>query len=160
MFESHPSFDFPNDDARVWRYMDIGKLVVLLNSATLFFCRLDMLRDPYEGLPNSLTLDHWKGREATPNQMEQFYAENRLYLYVNSWHLNEFESAAMWELYLKTFEGIALETTCGRLRDSFSAEKSQKVLIGTVNYIDYETEPVPSGNALFLGPSQAQELCA
>jgi len=71
-------------------------------------------------------------------------------MYVNSWHLNEGEAAAMWELYLKTFEGIALETTCGRLRDSFCAEKSQKVFIGTVSYIDYETEPVPRSNAFFL----------
>jgi hypothetical protein len=150
MFEPHPSLNIPKDDARVWRYMDIGKLVSLLNTATLFFCRLDRLRDPYEGLPNTLTLGEWKGREASPGQMGRVYAENRLWMYVNSWHLNEFESAAMWELYLKTFEGIAVETTCGRLRDSFCAEKSHKVFIGTVNYIDYETEPVPSENALFL----------
>jgi len=57
MFEPHPNFNLPNDEARVWRYMDIGKLVALLNTATLFFCRLDRLRDPYEGLPNDITLD-------------------------------------------------------------------------------------------------------
>jgi hypothetical protein len=56
----------------------------------------------------------------------------------------------MWELYLKTDEGVAIETTFGRFRDSFSAEKIQKVFIGQVNYIDYDTEPVPWDNFLFM----------
>jgi hypothetical protein len=72
---------------------------------------LDRLRDPYEGLANSLTLDEWKRREVRPNEMERLFAASRQWTYANSWHLNEFESAAMWELYLKTPEGIALETT-------------------------------------------------
>lgn len=150
MYEPHAALKIPHDDARVWRYMDIGKLVSLLNTSTLFFCRLDRLRDPFEGLPNSLTLDEWKRREVRPNEMERLFAASRQWTYANSWHLNEFESAAMWELYLKTPEGIALETTSGRLRDSFSAEKTQQVFIGTVSYIDYETTAVPSDNGFFL----------
>ncbi len=41
MYEPHEGLTIPRDDARVWRYMDIGKFVSLLNTSTLFFCRLD-----------------------------------------------------------------------------------------------------------------------
>jgi hypothetical protein len=91
-----------------------------------------------------------ENREASPGEMERLFLASRYWTYANSWHLNEFESAAMWELYLKTPEGIAVETTFGRLRDSFSAEQTQQVFIGMVNYIDYETTAVPSRNSFFL----------
>jgi len=119
---------------------------------------LDRLRDPYEGLPNSLTVEDWKHYECSEGELGRLYAASRLWTYANSWHLNEFESAAMWELYLKTTEGIAVETTVGRLRESFSAEQTQKVFIGTVNYIDYETEPVPWRNGFSLALHKRQSF--
>jgi hypothetical protein len=150
MYEPHADLNSPHDDARVWRYMDIGKLVSLLNTSTLFFCRMDRLRDPWEGQPNSLALEEWKGREVRQGEMERLFRASRQWMFVNSWHINEFESAAMWDLYLKTPEGIAVETTFARLRDSFSAEQAQQVFIGTVSYIDYEKAAVPSENGFFL----------
>src|SRR5258705_185923 len=36
-----------------------------------------------------------------------------------SWHMNEFESAAMWQLYANFDEGIAIRSTYKRLRDCF-----------------------------------------
>lgn len=32
-------------------------------------------------------------------------------MYVSSWHMNEHESTAMWRLYLKSDEGLAIRTT-------------------------------------------------
>ncbi len=149
MYEPHESLECPPDEARVWRYMDIGKFVAILSTRSLHFCRLDLLRDPYEGLPNQLTRDAWKNVEARPGEMDRLYSLNRRWTYANNWHLNEFESAAMWELYLKTFEGVAIETTVGRLKRSFDAEPDHKVFISRVIYIDYETAPVPWDNGFF-----------
>jgi hypothetical protein len=146
MYEPHADLSTPRDDARIWRYMEVGKLVSLLSSAMLYFCRLDLLRDPYEGLPNSFTRDEWKYSEVRPGEMERLFAASRLWTYANSWHVNEYESAAMWDSYLKTAEGIALETTFGRLRDSFAAEQSHQIFIGMVKYIDYETTAVHGNN--------------
>jgi hypothetical protein len=75
--------------------------------------------------------------------MRQLLVTNRLWTYINSWHMNQFESAAMWELYLKTHEGIAIESDFSRLRDSVSSDGNHVVFIGEVKYIDYETEIVP-----------------
>jgi hypothetical protein len=46
----------------------------------------------------------------------------------------------MWRLYLQGNEGIALQSTFGRLRDSFEKEKEHKIYIGEVKYIDFENE--------------------
>jgi len=43
----------------------------------------------------------------------------RRYVFVNPWHKNEFESAAMWKLYLKSEEGVAIRTTVERLKHAF-----------------------------------------
>lgn len=74
----------------------------------------------------------------------------RLYPYtiINCWHLNEYESAAMWKLYLKSNEGIAVRSTFNRLKVSFEAEK-QDIFIGKVRYIDYEKDWLPEGNLLY-----------
>lgn len=63
---------------------------------------------------------------------------------VNCWHANEHESAAMWKLYLKSDEGIAIQSTYKRLKESIIDDED--VLIGKVNYIDYETDIIDPNN--------------
>ena len=59
--------------------------------------------------------------------------------FISCWHRNEVESDAMWRLYTKDLsQGIAIQTTCGRLRDSFVvAHCPGPVIIAPVEYIDY-----------------------
>ena len=49
MYEAHPAFTPPPDDAILWRYMDFPKFVSFLESSSLFFARADQLGDPFEG---------------------------------------------------------------------------------------------------------------
>ena len=50
----HPCFAQPKDDSiRVWRYLNLAKLVWLLENQKLYLSRLDLLEDSHEGsLPN------------------------------------------------------------------------------------------------------------
>ena len=49
---------------------------------------------------------------------------------INCWHMNDHESAAMWKLYLKSNEGIAVQSTYETLRDSIiDEEKVRKVVL-------------------------------
>jgi hypothetical protein len=57
---------------------------------------------------------------------------------INSWHINEYESAAMWDLYSRQNAGIALQTTFKRLSESFKDNKDDTIWIGKVNYIDFK----------------------
>lgn len=46
----HPSFTHPDDlTSKVWRYMDLAKLVSLLSSRELFLTSLSNMEDPHEG---------------------------------------------------------------------------------------------------------------
>ena len=37
------------EDSPIWRYMDFTKYVDLISTKELFFCRSDLLGDPFEG---------------------------------------------------------------------------------------------------------------
>jgi hypothetical protein len=65
---------------------------------------------------------------------------------INCWHMNEHESAAMWKLYLKSDEGIAIQSTYANLRDSIT--DTETVFLGVVRYIDHEREGIEPGNSL------------
>jgi hypothetical protein len=50
-----PLFEQPPDDARIWRYIDISKLVSLLTTNALFFARADRFTDTWEGSVRQMT---------------------------------------------------------------------------------------------------------
>lgn len=60
--------------------------------------------------------------------------------FVNSWHIQEHESAAMWNQYSKNSEGIAIESTYKNLIYSFNNCHKLNINVGTVKYIDYQKE--------------------
>jgi len=66
---------------------------------------------------------------------------------VNCWHMNDYESAAMWPLYVPGNEGIAIQSTVGRLKRAFEPSL-ENVVIGAVRYIDHSTDTIPRGNFL------------
>jgi hypothetical protein len=50
MLEQHYVFESPGDpDIPLWRYMDLAKLVSLLDRGALWFARADLLGDRFEG---------------------------------------------------------------------------------------------------------------
>jgi hypothetical protein len=56
------------------------------------------------------------------------------------------ESAAMWKSYLKSNEGIAVQSTYANLRDSIIDD--ERVSLGVVKYIDYEIESFVTGDLI------------
>ena len=60
--------------------------------------------------------------------------------------MNDHESAAMWKLYLKSDEGIAIQSTYRRLKDAIVDD--EEFYLGAVRYIDYETQWIHAGNLL------------
>ena len=70
-------------EVKVWRYMDLAKFISLIDRHQLFFSSVDLFGDPYEGtLPKP---DRRRFKKA-----QSMSGEN---VFVNSWHLNEYESA-------------------------------------------------------------------
>ncbi len=55
----------------------------------------------------------------------------------------------MWQIFTQKQEGLAIQSTIGRLQQSLQPEQSFKQYIGEVNYIDYKKEYIPFDNTFF-----------
>lgn len=147
MLSNHPHIENPAPETTIWRYIDLEKLLSLLHNRSLFLCRLDAFRDPWEGSWPRRVVE--AARTNWPAvQVDGFLELSRQIkssIYVSCWHSSQHESAALWDLYSGK-SGVAIRSTVGALQRSISDEKSY--YIGKVKYIDFDTEPTPELNVL------------
>ena len=130
----------------------------MLDKQALFFARADRLDDPFEGSYSKANVKlrpviykdiPEESLRAMLTQLPKFNKEFRRFTIINCWHMNEYESAAMWKLYLKSDEGVAIQSTFKRLTESFIKYSEHEIYIGKVKYIDYDTEWLPEGNSFY-----------
>lgn len=138
MYQPLEYLDVPQDDERVWRYLDFTKFLSLLDKQALFFVSLKKLAytDKFEGLyPNFDANDFSFIPDSSQiiDNARKFTKQYRQHLFVNCWHLSNIESYAMWKIYLKNEEGIAIKTSFKGLKDSFN-NYSEPLFIGKVIY--------------------------
>jgi hypothetical protein len=139
LYEGHKLFKKPEDEnIKIWRYMDFAKFVSLINNKALFFARSDAFEDPYDGVYPTANDDFFNNRDASLDFSKKIKKDT----YINCWHINEHESAAMWKLYLNNGQGIAIQSTFNRLKDSFNSIR-YPIYIGEVEYIDFSKESIP-----------------
>lgn len=155
MYVPDPPFIPPtNSNIRIWRYVDFAKFCSMLDSSTLYFTRLDQMEDEYEGAFSEASFDTVVGLFPDPVQNElleqQLNERRRMEMnfvrdvhrqatFVNCWHMNEGESAAMWKIYSGL--GIAIQSTFQRFADSF-AQSAELIYIGEIGYKDYTQFPM------------------
>ena len=144
-----------SEEATIWRYMDFTKYVSLLDTRALYFCRADMLGDSFEGSYSkaNLRLRPILYKDKIPEDALRtasiFYKQARRYTVLNCWNISNFDSAALWSHYLRSGDGVAIQSTFSRLTRCFNPQAENEVHIGRVKYIDYETEWLPEGNVLY-----------
>jgi hypothetical protein len=166
--QSHYVFVPPADqNIRIWRYVSLAKFVWMLQKRALYFCRCDLMEDPFEGhrtKPRKDEEDEFVGallgegreklinrEEAERKAREQFKTFimgtpkfMRGTLFINCWHMNEEESFAMWKLYASRDDSICVQSTYRKL----AALLPDECFLGTVRYIDYMTDIIDFENAL------------
>lgn len=155
MYEEHRSFKLPknSEEKMIWRYMDLPKFIDLIDRRALFFTKASRYPDPYEGtipkhneLVRKTIYEKVRPEFESDEQFNNFVnnapeifgsvlKQYRDLVMINSWHLSDYESAALWELY-GTKTGIAIQSTIGDLKESF-AMTDDSIWIGCVNYIDF-----------------------
>ena len=155
MYKEHNDFKPPPNNAVLWRYMDFTKFVSLLEKSAPFFARADKLEDPFEGYWPDLN------RAAVRKSFEESSNPHRDHLWqtwshlvkecprftlINCWHESSHESAAMWKLYSKDDNGIAIKTNFDSFARSFTF--SEDIFIGRISYVDHGTDFL-TGNSLF-----------
>ena len=155
MYKEHNDFKPSPNSAVLWRYMDFTKFVSLLEKQALFFARADKLEDPFEGYwPDLNRVAVRRSFEASSNPYSNHLWQTWSHLVrecprftlISCWHESNHESAAMWKLYSKDDNGIAIKTDF----DSFSKSltSSEDIFIGKISYVDYRTNFF-TGHSLF-----------
>jgi hypothetical protein len=145
MYQEHKSFIAPKDkNVKIWRYMDLTKFLSFVINETLYFARADKLGDPFEG---SYTRQALLARNDGGKSYSKWYEKLKSKMLINCWHVNEYESEAMWKLYSKSNEGIAIQSTYNRLINSLERDRNYHEHVGLVNYLDYDNEFFSPGNA-------------
>ncbi|HEX9150770.1 MAG TPA: hypothetical protein VF842_01735 [Flavobacterium sp.] len=150
MYLSNPNIKLPEDpNTIVWKYLDLSKFLDLLLSQKLFMSRSDKFEDQYEGTFSEPTFEEIKKLSIDNPEFLNFYKTHREKVAISSWHINEYESFAMWQIFTQNSEGLAIQSTIGRLQQALHPETSFNQYIGEVNYIDYKREYIPFDDMFF-----------
>lgn len=148
----------PNDiNESVWRYMDFTKFMYLLNDSSLYLCRADLFEDKFEGSITKKNLEernekfqnyhHQDPNMNATNFLSTYCKDLREFTFINCWHLSNYESAAMWKLYSKIPEAIAIETSYSKLVNALSLHE-EVFYIGKISYIDFDKDNKKDENTL------------
>jgi len=150
MFISDDNIKLSDDpDTIIWKYLDLSKFVDLLLYRKLFMSRSDKFEDQYEGTFSEPTFEEIRKLSVHNPDFLNYYKIHRQHVVISSWHINEYESFAMWQIFTQKSEGLAIQSTLGRLQQALLAEKEYEQHIGEVNYIDYKKEYIPFDNTFF-----------
>lgn len=87
-------------------------------------------------------------REEAPRAISRATKSLRKCYAVSCWNMSDEESAALWQLYCSSQDGVVIQTTVGRLIRSLEKER-RDIYIGEVKYINYVTDSIPINNALY-----------
>lgn len=172
-------YSLPNPQSKLWRFMDLGKFLSLIQSNSLYFARADMFDDPFEGAKgvksNQAYWEAWyagcfwaiieqtKEMDGKSNhkddslesakrlvrELTENESRSRQMTYINCWHENDFESEAMWNLYTNNLDEGIVIQTTYE-RIYEAIDKDPTIAIGKVKYIDYANQYAGLGiNAFF-----------
>ena len=169
----HPSverFQPPDGNLKIWRYLDLPKLIDFLETRSIHFARADTLGDPYEGTWPELNIvvreQHLpkivaahKGKielERYRRGIEDMTRFTRQTMYINSWGGGETENVAMWELYGTRTGSMVIQSTYKKLLDALP----DNTHLGMVQYQDYSNlgKGIPTGNAMYPFMYKRKEL--
>lgn len=115
-----------DEDLKLWRYMDLAKLISLLETRALWLARADTFKDKHEGrFPNEMrtliekAYTRFPENDPSPvkdaDDFQDYLIKNT---FISCWHKNIDENLVMWEIYSRDMNAVALQTTVGRIKKS------------------------------------------
>ncbi len=151
--KQHLGFNIPDDvDRKIWRYISIDKLQLLLKDKALYFRRSDLFEDQHEGSYTAQAKEYRKkfyGPEAigwTEHTMPKINFNLKQCTYISCWHVNENENMHMWQSYAEKHKTIAITSSISKLKN-YILDNDSTFLLGPIHYLDYENDLVSEGNA-------------
>jgi len=146
--KSHPNFTPPKKDVRIWRFINIDKLILLLKDG-LYFSSSEIIAkkyDPWEGIIPQKSLDATynflkndkrsivvSNASSLIEQIKLFSKDLRPSIFLSCWHINNIESKHMWDTYTTRKLGIAIQSSYKKLCQSLE-KSNHRVYVGCVQY--------------------------
>ena len=146
-YEPHPHCLTPPDDTVVWRFVDLAKLLDLLENGQLWFSRADLLEDPREGRLTDSERRQVRITHEDPEDQIRRYESIRQDFYVNCWYAGETESMAMWKLFHNGGYAFAIRSTIGAIKKTLTHEEGP-VFAGRIQYLDWAESSSLPNNAI------------
>lgn len=163
----HPRLLNVSDNPEMIRYIDMVKLLSMLQKNCLFFVRGDKLfDDPFEGkfsdpVINDMTLFYDELRSSgffntsfTDDEIKESIANNysanekfRKLVTLNCWHTFKDETILMWKSYSNLNNGIAIRTNFSRVTEALN-NSSQQVYATKIKYINFKSQSTGFGNTM------------
>jgi hypothetical protein len=143
--------DYPSGQ-KIWRYMSFSRFMWLLQRKLLWIGRADTLNDPWELAINPTYLAETLARapitpigvnrqKSNEEHAAGVYAYWRTSTFISCWCASEHESHALWRVFCGDKEGVAIQTTVGKIEEHFGNVQFKQV--------KYE-EPKPLGRTLTI----------
>jgi hypothetical protein len=128
--------------AKLWRYMNLSQFLWMLSERAIYFSTLAELEDKWEGALPAGFLEILLTEMVSSERFEDLKKRtgddavfrSRLTSSLRSmisglqeghrfscWHENNVESVAMWKLYTRGIDGVAIQTTSTRLHECLSS---------------------------------------
>lgn len=156
-----------NLDTKIWRYLSFDKFIDLLSTGELYFSSADKFDDTWEMYPPSALLDErvWmeafqENKHAIDNKVDlallaidaigffshSYQNKDKEYSF-SCWSAEPNESATLWSLFTDNKAAVAISTTPRKILESYKPKNHslrQSLMIGCVQYIDYEGTVFPT----------------
>jgi len=133
------AFRQPSDiNSTVWKYLSFDSFMHLISFRKIPLIRIDQFEDKFEGKVDKENFKDGKIKTILDNidiskresRADLLYV-NRLFNFASCWCIEENESAAMWKIFGKSKNCVAITSTYKILKDNLP----NNLMIGMINYV-------------------------
>ena len=147
----------PAGDEVIWRYLSLAQFLNILKNQTLHFTRIDRHPDSLLDIETQVALNAFAGISAESTRRAfNLMKSAQSAVFTNSWYENNFDAHLCWEIHGGNYE-VAIRTTVNTLKKTLSPA-SQKIYMSSVQYIDFASVPMPTGNVFLPALHKPHEL--
>lgn len=127
------------------RYLDMPRFISFLKTSSLYLCRSDLFSDKFEG-SFTASIKEAIGNAYKKNRIkytyDKFKKELREGVFINCWSLGIDDNMALWKIYGKTDDCVAITTTVKKLRSALDKFSGQgRLSLRKIDYIKHWKDP-------------------
>jgi hypothetical protein len=147
----------PAGDKVIWRYLSLAQFLNILNNQTLHFTRIDRNPDSLLDIESQVALNAFAGISAESTRRAfNLMKSTQSAVFTNSWYENDSHAHLRWEIHGGNYE-VAIRTNVDTLKNILSPA-SQRIYMSSVQYIDFASIPMPTGNVFLPALHKPHEL--